>query len=101
LTISAEPDSSKPILETNHPTDEDLSVGTLVDLDSAVHGLICFCYFLIWKSLLLFFRFSSSGELLLAGRFGLDADGPDKANSSRAIAVTVFRCFLPGPIRFK
>src|SRR5580704_712010 len=33
----------------HHPTDEDLSVGTLVELDSAVHRLVYLCFFLIWK----------------------------------------------------
>ena len=51
----------------------------VLELDNVVHGLICFCFFLIWKVLLLFFRFSSCRHLLLAGCFGLDPDGPDEA----------------------
>ena len=52
----------------------------VLELNNVVHGLTCFCFFLIWKvSLLLFFRFWSCRHLLLAGRFGLDADGPDEA----------------------
>jgi hypothetical protein len=32
----------------NHPTDEDLSAGTLVELGDVVHWLV-FCFFILWK----------------------------------------------------
>jgi hypothetical protein len=41
------PAAADPVL--HHPTDEDLSVGTLVDLDNVVHELNRFCFFLLWE----------------------------------------------------
>jgi hypothetical protein len=51
----------------------------VLDLDNVVHWLFVFAFSLFGKSLLLFFRFPSCRHLLLAGRFGLEPDGPDKA----------------------
>ena len=51
----------------------------VLELDIVVHRLVCFCFFLIWKFLLLFFLFPSCCHLLFAASFGLDPDGPDEA----------------------
>ena len=52
----------------------------VLDLENVVHGLNRFLLFLYLESFcFLYFRFSSCRQLLLAGCFGLDSDGPDEA----------------------
>jgi hypothetical protein len=63
----------------------------VLELENVVHWSICFCFFLIWKVLLLLFRSGSCRDLLLAGgRFSLDSMAQVKPSSSRAIAVMTF-----------
>ena len=51
-----------------------------LELDSVIHGLNGFCFFLFRKVLAFVFRFWSCCHLLLAGHgFGLDCYGPDEA----------------------
>ena len=52
----------------------------VLELDDVVHWLTCFCFFLIWKVFAVALSIPSCRHLLFAGRrFGLDPDGPDKA----------------------
>jgi hypothetical protein len=53
------------------------AAGSVLELDGVVHLSICLRFFLIWKVLLLPFRFSSCSLLLHAGCFCLNSDCPD------------------------
>ena len=51
-----------------------------LELNCIVHRLVCLCFFLIWKVFVFAFRFPSCCQLLRAGRFRLDTDGPDESH---------------------
>jgi hypothetical protein len=75
----------------HHPTDEDLSVGTLVELDSAVHRLVYLCFFLIWKVFAFVLSVRHAAICCLqAAASALIPIAQMKPNSSRATAVMVF-----------
>ncbi len=77
-----------------HSTDEDLSVGTLVELEFTVH-LSVFCFFILWKvfAFVLALRQAAIGSLLAAS--ALIPIAQMKPSSSRPTAVMILRWSLP------
>jgi hypothetical protein len=75
----------------NHPTDEDLSAGTLVELGDVVHWLV-FCFFILWKvfafAFVLVLRQAAIRSLLAAS--ALIPMAQMKPSSSRPTAVVIF-----------
>ena len=74
-------------LVLHHPTDEDLSVGTLVELVQVVHRC-CFCFFILWKVFAFVLPQAAIGCLTAAS--ALTPMAQMKPSSSRPTAVTIF-----------
>jgi hypothetical protein len=73
------------------------AAGSVLELDGVVHLLICLRFFLIWKVLLLPFRFSSCSLLLHAVCFCLNSDCPDEthqfaSNRSHDLSLVLACC---------
>ena len=74
-----------------HPTDEDLSVGTLVELGDAVHWS-GFCFFILWKVFAFAFVLALCQAAIrsLPAASALTPTAQMKPSSSRPTAVTIF-----------
>jgi len=83
----------------HHPTDEDLSVGTLVELGVAVHWSV-FCFFILWKvfafAFVLVLPQAAIRSLLAAS--ALIPMAQMKPSSSRPTAVMIFLWSFPAAV---
>ena len=78
-------------LVLHHPTDEDLSVGTLVELVEVVHRC-CFCFFILWKVFVFAFALVLPQAAIgcLTAASALTPMAQMKPSSSRPTAVMIF-----------